>query len=163
MKLMIASDIHGDAYWMEQVLQAYKKEDADYLILLGDLLNHGPRNGIPPHYDPQKVAELLNAEKEHVFCIRGNCDSEVDQMLIEVPILAENSQILTEERILFLSHGHHYNTENLPPLKKGSIFLQGHTHVPMIEERQGILCGNPGSPTFPKEGSAPGYLSLIHI
>ncbi|SEA01301.1 hypothetical protein SAMN02745687_01422 [Lachnospiraceae bacterium NK3A20] len=158
MKFMIASDIHGDAYWCEQLVGKYQASGAMKLLLLGDILYHGPRNPVPEQYDPQKVAALLNPLKERIICVRGNCEAEVDQWLLEFPVMADYAQVLTEKRTFYLTHGHHQSMENLPPLAEGDVFCQGHTHVPVLTERSGITLVNPGSVSLPKNGSAHSYV-----
>lgn len=160
MKWLIASDIHGAADRCRQLLAAYDAEGADRMLLLGDLLYHGPRNGLPQDYDPPAVAAMLNGRKGRILCVRGNCDSEVDQLVLEFPILAEYAILSVGQRMVLATHGHHFCEENLPPLQTGDILLQGHTHVPRCAERKGILCVNPGSVSMPKEGSWHGYLLL---
>ena len=159
MKLMIASDIHGSAFYCEQMVQAYKQEGADRLLLLGDLLYHGPRNDLPKEYQPKKVIEMLNALKNDILCVRGNCEAEVDQMVLGFPVLAEYCILWAGGRMIFATHGHHYNRDTLPPLKSGDILLYGHTHVPLCETGE-IVCLNPGSVSIPKEGSQNGYMTL---
>lgn len=158
MKLMIASDIHGSALYCEKLLDAYKAEKADNLLLLGDLLYHGPRNDLPDGYAPKKVISLLNSVKTELLCVRGNCEAEVDQMVLEFPVLADYCFLNVNGQNIFATHGHHHNFDSLPPLKSGSIFLQGHTHVPKCIEKDGILCLNPGSVSIPKENSEHGYM-----
>lgn len=159
MKWMIASDIHGSAYYCERLIEAFASEKADRLLLLGDLLYHGPRNDPPRAYDPKRVIELLNPLRESILCVRGNCDSEVDQMVLAFPILADYAVIALGSRVVFATHGHHFNPDVLPPLKDGDILLFGHTHVPFCEQRGGILCCNPGSAAMPKEDSVCGYMT----
>ena len=159
MKWMIASDLHGSAQYTEALLDAYAREGADRLILLGDLLNHGPRNGLPDGYDPIAAAAMLNERKDEILCVRGNCDSEVDQMVLEFPILAEYALLSVGERLLFLTHGHRFHTQNPPPLKAGDCLIHGHTHLCVCEPQNGYLYCNPGSVTFPKDGHR-GYLLL---
>ena len=118
MKLLIASDIHGAAGYCRDLLAAWDREGADRLLLLGDLLYHGPRNDLPPDYAPKEVIALLNARKNQIFCVRGNCDTEVDQMVLEFPVLADYALILEGGRCFYLTHGHHYNPQNLPPLRE---------------------------------------------
>ena len=139
MKWMIASDLHGSAYYCEKLLAAFNAEQADRMLLLGDLLYHGPRNDLPRDYDPRAVTALLNGCKERLLCVRGNCDAEVDQMVLEFPILAEYALLEVEGRVLFATHGHKYGPDNLPPLCPGDILLSGHTHVPVCREAEGIL------------------------
>lgn len=158
MKLMIASDIHGSALYCEKLLDAYKNEKADRLLLLGDLLYHGPRNDLPDGYAPKTVISLLNAVKDELLCVRGNCEAEVDQMVLEFPVLADYCILNIDSHDFFATHGHHFSVDSLPPMKKGGIFLQGHTHIPICEEKDGILCLNPGSVSIPKNGSEHGYI-----
>lgn len=158
MKLMIASDIHGSAYYCEEMLKAFYREEADKLILLGDILYHGPRNDLPKEYAPKKVIDFLNNIKNKILCIRGNCDTEVDQMVLAFPILADYSALFFEKNMIYLSHGHHFNPDNLPPLNKGDIFISGHTHIPHNIDVNGIRCLNPGSLSIPKEESKHSYM-----
>ena len=153
MKWMIASDIHGSAYYCRKLLEAYTEEGADRLLLLGDILYHGPRNDLPRDYAPKEVIALLNERKNDIYCVRGNCDTEVDQMVLPFPCLAEFSQLLLDGKTFYLTHGHHANPDSLPPLPAGSVFLFGHTHVKLDEVRGGIRCLNPGSVSIPKDGS----------
>ena len=159
MKLMIASDLHGSAHYTRLLVKAYQKEQADKLILLGDILYHGPRNPLPEEYAPPKVAEMLNAMKQEILCVRGNCDSEVDQMVLEFPIMTQHCLIYTDTgATIFATHGHVFNEQNLPMLKKGDILLHGHTHVPVCRKHDGYTYVNPGSVSLPKENSAHGYM-----
>ncbi len=161
MKYFVASDIHGYPEYCEKILMAYDREQADRLILLGDLLYFGPRNPLGSTYDPKGVISLLNARKDDLLCVRGNCDSDVDQMVLEFPILADYAILALGERLVYLTHGHIWNPSHLPPLKKGDILLTGHTHVVACEELAGgILYLNPGSPTYPKQDTHRGYLIL---
>ena len=160
MKWMIASDIHGSAFYCEKMLKAFEKEQADKLLLLGDILYHGPRNDLPKGYAPKKVIELLNNIKEKILCVRGNCDAEVDQMVLKFPIMADYCIIMDGERTIYASHGHIYNENNLPPLKNGDIFIHGHTHVLRAEKRETYTILNPGSVSIPKEGNIPTYAVL---
>lgn len=158
MKWMIASDIHGSAYYGNELFMAYKREKADRLLLLGDILYHGPRNDLPKEYAPKKIIALLNEHKQDILCVRGNCDTEVDQMVLEFPILSDYCVVADEERLIYATHGHHYNEENLPPLHKGDILLCGHTHVPKCTEHEDFIYMNPGSVSIPKEESWHGYM-----
>ena len=159
MKLMIASDLHGSAHWCRKLLDAFDREGADRLLLLGDLLYHGPRNPLPEGYAPMEVVELLNARRGEIFCVRGNCDSEVDQMMLQLPILADYCLVMVGKRCVFATHGHHHNTEALPPLRPGDILLHGHTHLPAWEVcGEGNFYFNPGSVSLPKEGTPHGYM-----
>ena len=160
MKLMIASDIHGSAYYCLEMLDAMKKECPDRLLLLGDILYHGPRNDLPLEYEPKKVIKMLNEVKEKLFCVRGNCDTEVDQMVLDFPVMADYALILYGERNLYATHGHIYNENNLPPLKNGDILIHGHTHVLKAEKREDYTLLNPGSVSIPKEGNPPSYAIL---
>jgi putative phosphoesterase len=159
MKLLIASDIHGDLESLELVLKAFKDEGCDRLLLLGDLLYHGPRNDLPTTYAPKKVIELLNANKDYIMNVKGNCDGEVDQMVLDFPILADYILLSLDGLTVFATHGHHHNTQTPPPLLKGDILLHGHTHVLKCEEfGNGNLYINPGSAALPKEGNPRSYM-----
>ena len=160
MKLLIASDIHGSAYYCRTLLRRYEEERADRLILLGDLLYHGPRNDLPKEYAPKEVLAMLNERKEEILCVRGNCDTEVDQMVLRFPILADYGFLYEQGRMIFLTHGHVFHEQNLPMLKKGDILLHGHTHVPACREHETYVYMNPGSVSIPKEGSWHGYMTL---
>jgi uncharacterized protein len=154
---MFASDIHGSAYFCEKMIAAYQEERADKLIILGDLLYHGPRNDLPKDYAPKKVIAMLNAIKEELCVVRGNCDAEVDQMVLEFPIMADYAILYWEDRMIYASHGHQYSTDNLPPLKEGDVFIQGHTHVLMAKEENKKILLNPGSISLPKENNEQTY------
>ena len=159
--IMIASDIHGSALYCRQMLEAMDREKADRLLLLGDLLYHGPRNDLPEQYQPKEVIRMLNERKERIFCVRGNCDTEVDQMVLEFPIMAEYALIPFEDRLIFVTHGHHFNAEQPPSLMPGDILLHGHTHVPAwLPFGEDNLYLNPGSVSIPKEDSWRGYMIL---
>jgi hypothetical protein len=160
MKWMIASDIHGSAYYCRQMLNAFQKEGADRLLLLGDLLYHGPRNALPQEYDPAQTASMLNEYKNKIVCVQGNCDSQVDQMVLEFPIMAEYALLPVGEHLVFATHGHTFHEENVPPLCTGDILLHGHTHVPKCVEHESYIYMNPGSLSIPKEGSAHSYMIL---
>ena len=158
MKLFFISDLHGSLPATEQVLEKYRASGADYLVILGDILNHGPRNPVPQGYQPAAVARLLNYYSEQIMAVRGNCDSEVDQMLLDFPMLESYSWILLEKGTrIFLTHGHLYNSDKRPPLKKGDVLAYGHTHIPVAEQSNGQFIYNPGSITFPKEGYPASY------
>ena len=157
---MIASDIHGSAFWCGKMLEAFENESADRLILLGDLLYHGPRNDLPEEYAPKKVIGMLNGHKNEILCVRGNCEAEVDQMVLDFPVLAEYALILAEGAEIFATHGHKFNEENLPPLKNGDILLCGHTHIPACNAHENYVYMNPGSVSIPKNNSAHGYMTL---
>lgn len=159
MKWMIASDIHGSAYYCRMMLDRYAAEGAGRLLLLGDILYHGPRNDLPRDYAPKRVAEMLNGVKNGILCVGGNCDAEVDQLMLEFPILAGYAVIDTGERLIFATHGHRFGQDGIPPLKNGDILLYGHTHIPECAESDGIRLLNPGSVSIPKEGSAHSYMT----
>jgi uncharacterized protein len=157
MKLMIASDLHGSAYYTRLLLEAMDKEQPDKLLLLGDLLYHGPRNDLPREYAPKKVIELLNARKSQILCVRGNCEAEVDQMVLEFPVLSEFGVVFADGLTLYMLHGH----KNLDiPVMPGDILLCGHTHVPAVRKDGEHYYVNPGSVSIPKEGSCHGYMML---
>ncbi|ATL91241.1 phosphodiesterase [Faecalibacterium prausnitzii] len=161
MKWMIASDLHGSAYYCRKMLEAFEREGADRLFLLGDLLYHGPRNDLPREYAPKEVIPLLNGKKEKLLCVRGNCDAEVDQMVLEFPVLADYAVLPVGQRLIYATHGHIYHVKNLPPLAPGDVLLHGHTHVPAWTEfGQGNLYLNPGSVSIPKENSPHSYMIL---
>lgn len=160
MKIMIASDIHGSQYYCERLIEFYKKEQADKLLLLGDILYHGPRNDLPRDYNPKKVIELLNSMQSDILCVRGNCDTEVDQMVLDFPILADYCILYAKDRMIFATHGHRFNEDALPPLHNGDILLCGHTHVPKCVEHSIYTYMNPGSVSIPKENSHNGYMTL---
>ena len=160
MKLVVASDIHGSAFYCRKFLDCYKKENADKLILLGDILYHGPRNDLPEEYAPKKVIEMLNDIKDEILCVRGNCDTEVDQMVLKFPILADYAFLYWRDKMVFITHGHNFNLKNLPMLKKGDILLHGHTHIPACEKTDLCTYINPGSVSIPKENSAHSYIVI---
>ena len=158
MKLMFASDVHGSAFYCEKMLECYRREQAERLWILGDILYHGPRNDLPKEYAPKKVIAMLNEIKEEICAVRGNCDTEVDQMVLEFPVLADYCVIADEKNVIYATHGHHFNEGNLPPLHKGDILLNGHTHVPKCVEHPDYIYMNPGSVSIPKEESWHGYM-----
>ncbi len=155
MKILIASDIHGSAYWCEKLLKAFKSEGADRLVLLGDILYHGPRNPLPDNYSPKKVVEMLTPLASKITCVRGNCESEVDQMVLPFNCSSDYATLFVDGLNIHLSHGH----RAVPPMGKGDIYLTGHTHVPLnVVEGAGYVHLNPGSVSLPKEGSWHGYI-----
>ena len=160
MKLLIASDIHGSAYWCEKLVRAFEKSKAEKMILLGDILYHGPRNDLPEGYAPKEVISLLNPLKEKLLCVRGNCDTEVDQMVLDFPIMAEYAYICGDGLNIFATHGHKFNCDALPPLSDGDILLHGHTHIPAFEKRERFTYVNPGSVSIPKDCSDHSYIIL---
>ena len=165
MKLMIASDIHGCAPACKKLLDTFTASGAERLILLGDLLYHGPRNDLPEGYDPKAVIAMLSEKADKLFCVRGNCDTEVDQMVLPFPIMAETALLFVDGRTWFACHGHRSGANptanDLPRLPAGSVVLSGHTHIPVLEKNpDGILLLNPGSVSIPKDGSANSYMIL---
>ena len=158
MKWMIASDIHGSAFYCRQLLERFTAEGADMLLLLGDILYHGPRNDLPEEYAPKKVIAMLNPLKDKIVCVRGNCDAEVDQMVLDFPIMDEKKELLFDQIPVVAVHGHHLDTLSLESLTKGCVVVSGHTHIPCTKDEDGIVFLNPGSVSIPKEGSAHGYI-----
>lgn len=160
MKWLIASDIHGSAYYFEKLMHAYKNQKADRLVLLGDILYHGPRNDLPKDYAPKKIIPQLNAMKNEILCVRGNCDAEVDGMVLDFDIMAEYALLPIGSHTVFITHGHKFNKENPPMLKPGDVLLHGHTHIPACEDCGDYTYLNPGSVSIPKENSHHGYITL---
>jgi len=160
MKLMIASDIHGSAFFCERLLEAYRAEAPDRFLLLGDLLYHGPRNDLPTEYAPKRVIELLNAIAPSLLCVRGNCEAEVDQMVLKFPVLADYAWLDVNGLRIFATHGHLFGEDNPPPLAGGDVLLCGHTHVPKFTPYETYTYINPGSVSIPKENSPHSYLIL---
>lgn len=160
MKILIASDIHGSAHYCRLLLERLEAERADRILLLGDILYHGPRNDLPLEYAPKAVIAMLNSLKDRIFCVRGNCDTEVDQMVLDFPVLADYCIIPVGKRLIYTTHGHIYNPDNLPPLAKGDILLNGHTHVSKCERYDEFIYMNPGSVSIPKENTPHGYMTL---
>jgi len=161
MKLFFISDIHGSAYYLEKALEFFEKEKADYLVILGDQLYHGARNQLPRDYDTKKVASILNSYTDKIIAVRGNCESEVDQMVLNYPTMSDYSIILYNNKRLFLTHGHIFNKDNMPNLSDGDALIYGHTHVPLAEKINNIFVINPGSITFPKEYT-PHCYGILH-
>ena len=154
MKILIASDIHGSEYFCKKLTDCFENEKCDKMVLLGDILYHGPRNGLPKDYNPKGVASLLNNLSDRILCVRGNCDSEVDQMILDFPILSDYGFICINEITLLLAHGH-----NIPNnIASGNIFASGHTHFPLCDSSRGFLHINPGSASIPKENSPHSYI-----
>lgn len=158
MKLMFASDIHGSAFYCREMLLAMEREKPDKLVLLGDLLYHGPRNDLPKEYEPKAVIEMLNGISEHIICVRGNCEAEVDQMVLNFPCMAEYCAIYTDATVIYATHGHVYNQDNLLPMNAGEYLIHGHTHIPCCVKKNGITVLNPGSVSIPKQDSWHGYM-----
>lgn len=159
MKLMIASDIHGSSYYCEKLMERYEEEKPDKILLLGDLLYHGPRNALPDLYEPKSVIDMLNGIKENILCVRGNCDCDVDQMVLEFSIMAEYALLYVNDLTIYATHGHIHNQNKPFPGTRG-ILLCGHTHVPAIEECEGFVYLNPGSVSIPKKESRHSYMML---
>ena len=159
MRLLIASDIHGDANCCRAMLDAAKREKAEKILILGDVLYHGPRNDLPAGYAPKAVIEMLNGATDKLLCVRGNCDTEVDQMVLSFPILSDTAFVYDGEAklTLFMSHGHKYSPDNMPPISGRTVFLYGHTHLLGKTEKDGIICINPGSVSLPKGGNEKSY------
>lgn len=158
-KLMFASDIHGSAFWCEKLVNAFKKENATKLVLLGDLLYHGPRNPFPDGYAPMKVVELLSGIQEKLVCVRGNCDSEVDQMVLPFPMMADYAFLTVGSQKFYVTHGHLHGETNPPPLEKGEVLFNGHTHFPTCSELNGGgRYANCGSVALPKDGTPHSYV-----
>ena len=160
MKWLVASDIHGSEYYCKKLIERIEEEKADRVLLLGDLLYHGPRNDLPKDYHPKRVIELLNQFQDLIVCVRGNCDAEVDQMVLDFPIMADYAVIDLGDRLMYATHGHVYGEFTPPPLQKGDILICGHTHVPKCAEHDGYVYMNPGSAAIPKEDSHHGYMTM---
>ncbi len=158
MKLLVASDIHGSAYYAEKLIERFVEEKADKLLLLGDIMYHGPRNALPKDYNPMKVAQLLNEYKSRILCVQGNCDADIDTCVLEFPMSANYLIIYDGSRTIFATHGHIYNKETLPPLNAGDIFMQGHNHTPEIIDMGEITYANPGSTSIPKSDFGSSYM-----
>ena len=160
MKLLIASDIHGSAYWCRKLTETFAASGADKLIFLGDILYHGPRNDLPRDYDPKAVTALLNERRRDILAVRGNCDADIDQVVLQFPIMADYALLSEAGKLIFVTHGHLFNLEHLPPLHEGDILLHGHTHVPACQEQDGVIYLNPGSLSMPKEDSPHSYMTF---
>ncbi len=160
MKYLFASDIHGSAYYCRKLLDAFREEQAERLVLLGDLLYHGPRNDLPREYAPKEVIALLNEHKNKIYAVRGNCEAEIDQMVLEFPVMADYCILSVDGRTFYATHGHIYNQDNLPPLQEGDILIHGHTHVLKAQQMDGYILLNPGSVSIPKEGNPATYAVL---
>ncbi|MDO4649496.1 MAG: phosphodiesterase [Eubacteriales bacterium] len=156
-KYMFASDLHGSAYYCRKMLEAYKEEKAERLIMLGDLLYHGPRNDLPKEYAPKEVIKMLNDHKDEIYTVRGNCEASVDQMVLDFPVLADYALLVLNDLTFFATHGDVFHEKNLPPLKKGDILVHGHTHVLRAEDKGDYYLLNPGSVSIPKEGNPSTY------
>lgn len=154
MKLLVISDIHGSLFYLKKILNIFEKNNYDKILILGDELYHGPRNPLPKEYNPKEAAELLNRYKNKIIAVRGNCDSEVDQIVLDFPITADYNMILWENKKIFMTHGHIYNIDNSLPLENGDILIYGHFHIPMIQRKEGKIFLNPGSISLPKENNS---------
>lgn len=159
MKLLICSDIHGDLDSLTSILAAYKNEGCERILVLGDLLYHGPRNNLPSTYNPKEVIRLLNENKDVIIAVRGNCDTEVDQMVLEFPIMADYAYLSLDGLGIFATHGHHHNTKTPPPLREGEVLLHGHTHIyDFLTFGNKNTYINPGSAALPKENCKRSYM-----
>lgn len=157
MRYIFASDIHGSAYFCRKLMEVFQKEQGDRLVLLGDLLYHGPRNDLPREYAPKEVISMLNGFEGTIYAVRGNCEAEVDQMVLNFPVMADYCILETGKHTFYATHGHHYNDQNLPPLKQGDVLIHGHTHILRADMVNGCWILNPGSVSIPKEGNPPTY------
>ena len=160
MKYLIASDIHGSAKYCKMLIDAFHKEKADKILLLGDILYHGPRNDLPDNYAPKEVIALLNPLKEKLLCVRGNCDTEVDQMVLDFPILADYAVIPVKDKLIYATHGHKFDADCPMPLNKSDLLLNGHTHIPKCQDKGDFIYLNCGSVSIPKENSCHSYMTL---
>ena len=157
MKLFFISDIHGSIYYLKKALERFEEEKADYIVILGDILYHGARNPLPLEYSPKEVFGLLNSLGDKIIAVRGNCDSEVDEMVLNFPIMSTYSNILYKSRRIFITHGHIFYENNMPKLADGDVMIYGHTHIPKADRKDNIYIINPGSITLPKEGNPHTY------
>ena len=160
MKILIASDIHGSAHYCRKLLAALERENTQRMILLGDILYHGPRNDLPVEYAPKEVIAMLNPLKDRIYSVRGNCEAEVDQMVLDFPVLADYCLLPAGQHMIFCTHGHLYHENHLPPMMSGDCLLYGHTHIPRAELCKDKWMLNPGSVSLPKEGNPPSYAVL---
>nr|WP_326183793.1 phosphodiesterase [uncultured Oscillibacter sp.] len=160
MKLLIASDLHGSAHYCRLLLEAFRREGADRMVLLGDLLYHGPRNPLPEDYDTKAVTALLNSVADRLLCVRGNCDAEVDQMVLEFPMLADYAFLAVDGPTICATHGHLHGPGDPPPLRQGDFLLCGHTHLPVCRDCGKFTYLNPGSLALPKDGTPHSYMTL---
>ena len=163
MKYLIASDIHGSAAYCKKLVEAFERENADTLLLLGDVLYHGPRNALPTEYDAPSVMSMLNAMKDKIMCVRGNCDAEVDQMVLEFPIQADYMMLCDGGKLIFATHGHVYSPGRPPAIAGVDVLLTGHTHIPAFEDHGDYIYMNPGSVSIPKAGSRHSYMTMENL
>ena len=164
MKILFASDIHGSAYYCRRLLDIYKETKASRMVILGDILYHGPRNDLPKEYAPKEVIAMLNPLKDQIYAVRGNCDTEVDQMVLQFPILADYALLVLDGKTFYATHGHVFNEDHLPPMQDGDFLVHGHTHL-LKAEKVETECGtitvlNPGSVSIPKGGNPNTYAIL---
>ncbi len=160
MKYVFASDIHGSSYWAGRLLEKFDACGAEKLILLGDQLYHGARNDLTKEYDTKKTAALLNAYRDRICAVRGNCDSEVDQMVLDFPIMADYAMLELNGIGFLATHGHLWDPDHLPPMRAGEAFVYGHVHLPVAERRGDVFILNPGSVALPKGGNPESYAVL---
>lgn len=158
MKYLICSDVHGSFSAAEKLIKQFNDLACDYIVMLGDVLNFGPRNPFPDNYSPPKVADLFNLYKDKFIAVRGNCDGEVDQMVLDFPLLSDYALVVDEGKRLFFTHGHVYSPEKMPKLGKNDFFFYGHTHVRNLEKRDGIVICNPGSASMPKDNKPASFI-----
>lgn len=158
MKIIFASDLHGSLFYSNKLKEVFERENANKLILLGDLLYHGPRNPLPKDYNPKEALKILNSLKDYILCVRGNCDSEVDQMVLEFPIMSDYSMVYIDNINMFVTHGHIYNKDNMPNIMEDDIIIHGHTHINTIEKLEKGIYINPGSISMPKENQQNSYM-----
>ncbi|MGG7165375.1 phosphodiesterase [Clostridium ihumii] len=157
MKLFFMSDIHGSLKYAKLGVDAFIKENADYMVILGDVLYHGPRNPLPEEYNPKEVANLINKYKNKIIGVRGNCDADVDQMLLEYPCMMDYNVILADNKRVFITHGHIYSEKNMLNIAEGDVLIYGHTHIPVAKKENDIYVINPGSISYPKENNPHSY------
>lgn len=160
MKYFVMSDIHGSSFYLKKAMEIFEEENADFILILGDILYHGARNYLPKGYNPKEIIEILNKNAEIIMAVRGNCESEVDQMVLDFPIQASYSNMIFEGKRLFITHGHLYNEKNKVKLPENSCFLSGHTHILKAEKIDGIHYLNPGSISIPKNNNPHSYAIL---
>ncbi|MGM9552356.1 MAG: phosphodiesterase [Clostridia bacterium] len=158
MKLMFASDIHGSEYYLEKLACKYNELSFDKMILLGDILYHGPRNDLPEGYNPKGVISILNEMSSEILSVRGNCEAEVDQMVLDFSCMSDSLIMYDKGKMFFITHGHLFNTKNPPKLKSGDILIHGHTHIQTVEKFNDNLYINPGSVSIPKENNPPSFM-----
>ncbi|MBQ9328487.1 MAG: phosphodiesterase [Solobacterium sp.] len=157
MNYLVISDIHGDIEGARLIESAFQHHHIDAILCLGDILYHGPRNDLPEHYAPKEVIALFEPYRSRITAVRGNCDAEVDQMVLDFPLLSDSASFYLGPRKVFMTHGHIYSPDHLPPLKEGDVFLSGHTHIPVAKQNNGIFFLNPGSASIPKENHPRSY------